>query len=80
MQKYKHNLVSEFPKYERKIQQLKEESATFRTLVKEYHSIDHRIAGLNATGIPITDAYYESLKIRRVYLKDKIFYFIRPRE
>ncbi len=73
LQKYKHNLIKEFPEQEERIHELKDHDETFKMLAKEYHSLDHRISGLHSNGIPASDEYYESLKLRRVQLKDQLF-------
>ena len=73
MQEYKHSLVNEFPAHEERINHLKNESDSFKVLAKEYHALDHRISGLISSGVPTTNENYESLKLRRVRLKDQLF-------
>lgn len=68
-----HALIFEFPKYKDAIHNLKMSDEDFARMAKEYHSLDHRIRGLEKNAIPTSDSTFTSLKTRRVELKDAIY-------
>ena len=52
----------------------------FAKLFDEYHELDSEIHKLEENNQPVTDEYFESLKIRRVHLKDQLFSLVVKKE
>lgn len=71
-----HNLFNEFPEHTDRIEYLWKQDADFATIAEEYHSLDKRIRGLQMSGIPTSDYYFEELKKRRCLLKDQLYHKI----
>ena len=69
----KHNLEHEFPEHTVAISKLKSDNPEFAALAKEYHKLDHKICGLEASAVPTTDANFVDLKQRRLVLKDLLY-------
>ncbi len=75
-----HDLATEFPEYKEKIHQLKMEDKHFANLFEEYQTID---AQLHRTeqGIEVhADDFVESLKLKRLHLKDELFALLQTNE
>ena len=68
----RHYLHDEFPHLSDTFSTLKTENPGFARLLSEYDSTDKRIYGLEISCRPASDACVDSLKKRRVHLKDKI--------
>ena len=73
MSELRHSLYDDFPKYHDRINQLKLENEDFVRMAAEYHKIDHRVRGLEMSGIPVADETLEELKYKRLHLKDQLF-------
>ena len=73
MSELRHSLYDDFPKYRERINQLKLESEDFVRIAAEYDKLDHRIRGLEMSGIPVADETFEELKYKRLHLKDQLF-------
>ena len=68
-----HNLATEFPEYKEQIHQLKMEDRHFARLFDEYHEVDDQLHRTEQ-GIEVhADEFVESLKLRRLHLKDELF-------
>ncbi|MBU0657044.1 MAG: DUF465 domain-containing protein [Gammaproteobacteria bacterium] len=68
-----HDLAVEFPEYKEQIHNLKMEDRHFARLLEEYNDVD---AQLNRIGQEIevhADDFVESLKFRRLHLKDELY-------
>ena len=78
MSELNHSLYHDFPKYRDRINQLKLESEDFARMASEYHKIDHRVRGLEMSGIPVPDEALEELKYKRLHLKDLLFRMLQP--
>jgi hypothetical protein len=78
MSELSHSLYDDFPKYRDRINQLKLESEDFVRMAAEYHKIDHRVRGLEMSGIPVADETFEELKYKRLHLKDQLFRMLQP--
>lgn len=72
-----HDIGREFPELKDKIHLLKTENAHFARLFDDYHQIDKEVARIEAQGQPVSDAYAEECKKKRVLLKDEIFEMLR---
>ncbi|AEY02750.1 hypothetical protein GU3_14985 [Oceanimonas sp. GK1] len=68
-----HTLAEEFPEHAEHITALKLNDEEFARLAREYHKVNHEIEGLEACNLPISDAEFESLKLRRLELKEQIY-------
>lgn len=72
-----HSLINEFPEHKETIHALKVSNHHFARLFDEYHMADkevHRIEG----GVENTsDTYIETLKKKRLHLKDELFAMIK---
>jgi uncharacterized protein YdcH (DUF465 family) len=69
----RHNLIHEFPEFRSTIQYLKVHDRGFSRLLGEYDVTDKRIYGIEQQMQPVTDAYLEDLKKRRLKLKDQLY-------
>lgn len=69
----RHHIAEEFPSYTSDITHLKTKDPQFAQLLTEYDQTDKKIYGLEMKSRPVTDAYVEDLKKRRVVLKDRIY-------
>ena len=72
-----HDLVHEFPEYREKIHQLKVEDQHFARLFDAYHEVDREIRRIEMEIETPGDSYLESLKKRRVRLKDELYEMLR---
>ena len=71
-----HPLLVEFAEYRDVIRKLKEERTDFRELAEEYHAIDRRVCRIERAFEPATDLETETLKKKRLWLKDLLFHEI----
>jgi len=69
----RHDLPHEFPNLKELIEQLLEKSAEFAQLYQEYDALDQEILKIEQNVEPVSDAYAEELKMRRVHLKDQLY-------
>lgn len=67
------DLANELPEFREKIYQLKLEDNHFSKLFDEYHKVNSDILRLEAENISVTDEAFETLKKKRLYLKDKLY-------
>lgn len=68
-----HPLAAEYPALNDKFHRLKAKDAHFAKLFDEYHEVDHQVMRAE-TGIDhLGDLALETLKARRVHLKDAVF-------
>jgi uncharacterized protein YdcH (DUF465 family) len=73
MQLEKHTLVNDFPEHQHTIRHLKMNDNHFAKLFDEYHELASEVHSIEENGQPVADEYLESLKVRRVHLKDELF-------
>lgn len=73
----RHDLVREFPEFERKITTLKSRNPDFSRLLAEYDGTDKKIYGIEQQMRPVSDAYVGALKRRRLVLKDRLFEILK---
>lgn len=69
----RHDLHHEFPEHAELIHQLLGSSQEFAVLYKEYDDLDAQILDLEQKGEPVTDEVAESMKYRRLQLKDQLY-------
>lgn len=72
----KHDLHAEFPEFNEKIHKLKISNNHFRRLFETYEDINHRIHGLETTGI-FDDAELKEMRVQRVTLKDELYNILK---
>ena len=73
MQIDKHTLVNDFPKHQHTIRHLKMNDNHFAKLFDAYHELDSEVHHIEENNEPVADDYLDSLKTRRVHLKDQLF-------
>jgi hypothetical protein len=52
--------------------------AHFTKLFDSYHEVDSEVRQIEENNSPVEDDYLESLKKRRLHLKDQLFTLINP--
>lgn len=73
----KHQLATEFPEFETKINTLKVENAHFKKLFESYDELDHEIYRVESDAEPASDEVLNNLRLERVKLKDEIYTFLQ---
>lgn len=68
----KHDLRHEFPQFEDAIHNLKINDGHFRSLFDQYEDVNHKIHGLETTGV-YTDEELNLMRSERLQLKDKLY-------
>lgn len=71
---FHHPLLVEFSEHRDLILKLKDEDESFRSKVDEYHSLDRRICRIERELETATDQELETLKKRRLLLKDLVYH------
>jgi hypothetical protein len=71
-----HPLLIEFAKYREIIRKLTAERIDFRNLANEYHAIDRQVCRIERAFEPASDLETETLKKKRVRLKDLLYHEI----
>jgi len=72
----KHDLHHEFPQFEEKIHDLKVSDNHFRNLFDEYEDLNHKIHGVESTGI-FTDDELNQMRAKRLNLKDELYEMLK---
>jgi len=72
----KHDLHHEFPEYEAEIHHLKMKNSHFSRFFKEYDEVAHEITRIQQGIENPSDDYTESLKKKRLFLKDELYFMI----
>lgn len=72
-----HPLLSEFPEFKETILNLRNHDGHFREMFDEYHRIDDRVVQIEEEAMHADDCELESLKMRRVLLKDALYHELR---
>lgn len=67
-----HSLLNEFPEYKDRIHNLKMNDHHFARLANEYHEVDKEIHNIEQD-LKTSDEYLETLKKKRLGLKDEIY-------
>jgi uncharacterized protein YdcH (DUF465 family) len=68
-----HELVEEFPEFQEKITQMKQENAHFSKLYEEYHDINRAVHRAETDVEPTDDFHMEEMRKKRMHLKDEIY-------
>lgn len=72
-----HPLLSEFPELKQGIIRLIAADEDFRLKLREYDKIDDEVAQIEEERIYATDCELETLKMKRVQLKDALLHTLR---
>lgn len=72
-----HELSEEFPEQREKIAAMKQENAHFARLAEEYHTVNRTIHRMETRVEPVAEETEESLRKRRLALKDEIAALLR---
>ena len=72
----KHDLHHEFPEYEDEIHYLKMNNNHFARFFKEYDEVAHEVTRIQQGIETPSDDYTESLKKKRLFLKDELYFMI----
>jgi hypothetical protein len=80
MQLDKHTLLNDFPEHHHTIRHLKMNDNHFDKLFDQYHQLASDIHQIEEADSPVSDEYLESLKLKRVHLKDELFSMIQATE
>ena len=80
MQLDKHTLLNDFPEHHHTIRHLKMNDSHFAKLFAEYHQVGSEVHHIEEANEGVSDDYLESLKMRRVHLKDQLFSLIQKSE
>ena len=74
-----HDLVHEFPELRERIHALKVGNPRFARLFAEYNGVDREVRRHEDGVEPVSDDYLESLKRKRVQLKDELYSVLTSR-
>ena len=69
----KHDLIHEFPEHRKRIHEMKLKNHHFSKLFDEYHELEHHIRRIENDIEPTTDEFLETLKKKRLLLKDQLY-------
>lgn len=72
-----HALIDEFPEFRGRIRELQTSNPQFAQLFTEYHALDDEILRIEQQVETPCDAYIEERKMKRVYLKDRLYGMLR---
>lgn len=72
----RHNLVNDVPEHKEAIHELKMNDRHFSKLFNEYHEVDDEIIRIEDGVENTSDEYLESLKYKRLNLKDEMIAMI----
>jgi len=72
-----HDIPHEFPEYRDLIDTLQTHHVEFKRIYADYHALDQEIRDIEQNIEPVSDFYAETLKKKRVILKDEIYAFLR---
>lgn len=75
-----HDLVHEFPEHRDTIHTLKVSNGHFARLFQDYQLVDKEIRRIEQEIETVSDQYAETLKVKRLSLKDQLFEMIRKHE
>ncbi len=68
-----HELADDFPEFKQRIHDLKTTDAHFARLFDEYHTVNREVHRIEAAGVNVADEQFESLKLKRLHLKDELY-------
>jgi len=73
----KHDLLHEFPEHKEKIHNLKVSDHHFRKLFDDYHEVNNEIHRIETGAENTTDEALNTIRAKRVHLKDQLFTFLK---
>jgi uncharacterized protein YdcH (DUF465 family) len=73
----KHDLLHEFPQHKEKIHNLKVSDHHFRKLFDEYDVANNDIHRIETGAEQTTDEVLNTLRLKRVQLKDQLFEYLK---
>lgn len=73
----KHDLIHELPEFKERIHELKTSNRHFAKLFDEYDELDHQIRRCEIEVEVHAEDFVESLKKKRLALKDELFEMLR---
>lgn len=76
----KHDLIHELPEYKDQIHEMKMNDAHFARLFDQYHEVDHEVHRIEEGNETPSDEYTESLKKKRLALKDELFEMLKNKK
>ncbi|HRX70280.1 MAG: DUF465 domain-containing protein [Candidatus Competibacteraceae bacterium] len=74
-----HDLFHEFPEYQNRIAELKAADPHFTELYDEYHTVNDEVERIELQIETPSDFYTETLKKKRLHLKDEIYAVLRAK-
>ncbi len=74
-----HDLFHEFPEYKNRIAELKQADAEFASLYEQYHAVNDEVERIELQIETPSDFYTETLKKRRLHIKDDIYAILRAK-
>lgn len=72
----KHDLLHEFPEHKEKIHELKIQDSHFKKIFDNYHEVNNDIHRIETGAEVTTDEVLNSLRAKRVHLKDELYTFL----
>ena len=75
-----HDLFHELPEYKDRIAELKAADPQFSKLCDDYHAINAEVERIELQIETPSDTYTETLKKRRLHLKDELYGLLRKTE
>lgn len=75
-----HDLFHELPEYQARIADLKTADPQFLKLYDDYHTVNAEVERIELQIETPSDAYTETLKKRRLHLKDELYALLRKAE
>lgn len=75
-----HDLVHEFPEHKERIHDLKMNHRHFAKLFDEYDELDHELRRIAQEIETPSDEVVESLKVKRLNLKDELYKMIKAED
>lgn len=72
-----HDLFHEFPEYKDRIAELRAADPKFAQLYDEYHAVNDEVERIELQIETPSDTYTETLKKKRLHLKDEIYAILR---
>ena len=74
-----HDLFHELPEYKDRIAEMKAADVQFTALYDEYHAVNNEVERIELQLETPSDFYTETLKKRRLHLKDEIYAILRAK-
>jgi len=72
-----HHLHNEFPEFNEQIHHLKMNDRHFTKLFDEYHDVDRNVRRIEDLAEAASDERLETLKLKRLHLKDELFVMLK---